>query len=91
MEDTKLFKKALEYAGVYRNNLCGHSDSVYRAGWCEGTMKMAGRYIFTTPVQEKYGGYPIVEGLKKVMSPDVSSEKDFILPLYLGGDSRNQG
>jgi AraC-like DNA-binding protein len=45
---------------------------------------MTGIYTFTTPVQEKYGGYPIVEGLKKVMSEDSSSENDFILPQYLG-------
>jgi AraC-like DNA-binding protein len=50
----------------------------------EAVLKMAGRYIFTTPVQEKYGGYPIVEGLKQVMSGDTSSENDFILLPYLG-------
>ena len=50
---------------------------------------MAGRYIFTTPIPEKCGCYHIVkglkvEGLKKVMSPDASSEKDFIPPENLG-------
>jgi AraC-like DNA-binding protein len=45
---------------------------------------MTGKYIFTTPIPEKCGCYHIVEGLKKVMSPDTSNEKDFIPPEYLG-------
>jgi AraC-like DNA-binding protein len=47
-------------------------------------IKMAGKYIFTTTIPEKCGGYYIVEGLKKIMSPDVSKEKEFIPPEYLG-------
>jgi hypothetical protein len=48
---------------------------------------MTGKYIFTTPISEKCGCYHIAEGLKKIMSPpssDVSKEKDFIPPEYLG-------
>jgi hypothetical protein len=45
---------------------------------------MAGKYIFTTPIPEKGGSYHIAEGLKKVMAPDASNEKDFIPPEYLG-------
>jgi hypothetical protein len=45
---------------------------------------MTGKYIVTTPVPEECGCYHIAEGLKKVMSPDVLNEKDFIPPQYLG-------
>lgn len=45
---------------------------------------MPGKHIFTTPIPEKCGCYHIVEGLKEVMSPDTSKEKDFIPPEYLG-------
>jgi AraC-like DNA-binding protein len=45
---------------------------------------MAGRYIFTTPIQETGGCSHIVEGLKKVMASDASNEKDFIPSEYLG-------
>jgi AraC-like DNA-binding protein len=45
---------------------------------------MTGKYIFTTPIPEKHGCFHIVEGLKKVMSPDALNEKDFIPPEYLG-------
>jgi AraC-like DNA-binding protein len=47
---------------------------------------MAGKYIFTTPIPEKNGGYHIAEGLKRIMSPSSSAttEEDFIPPEYLG-------
>jgi hypothetical protein len=45
---------------------------------------MAGMYVFTTPFPEKYGCCHIMEGLKRVMSPDASTEKDFIPHECLG-------
>jgi AraC-like DNA-binding protein len=50
-------------------------------------IKMAGKYIFTIPIQDKCGRYHIAEGLKNIMSPPLSAaanEEDFIPPEYLG-------
>jgi AraC-like DNA-binding protein len=46
--------------------------------------KMTGKHIFATPIPEKGGCHHLVEGLKKIMAADDSSEKDFIPPEYLG-------
>jgi AraC-like DNA-binding protein len=45
---------------------------------------MPEKYVFATPNPEKYGSQYIVEGLKKIMSPDDSNESAFIPPDYLG-------
>jgi AraC-like DNA-binding protein len=51
----------------------------------QGTViKMAGKYIFTTPIPEKDGCYHIAEGFRKIMPPAASNEKNFIPPEYLG-------
>ncbi|MDR1180323.1 MAG: AraC family transcriptional regulator [Spirochaetales bacterium] len=50
-----------------------------------GTIQMAGKYIFTTPISEQDGSYYLAEGLKKVMSPPAAAqEEDFIPPENLG-------